>query len=190
MSFWVSKLKDCFYSVQSKLSQTFSLFTAHATKQTGVLVKVQFALAVLAVFLPCFIYATSISTGDIGQEGFKGRQVPMNVSGVQDVTEVATANFVTRENGVPLQVNDFRKEGISKLSGSIVEIFNLSGFPVPALGQEMVGEADNNSAYNCAKRKTSWFNWHDFFLGLGGDPFLSVFNGYEKVSISFHITLP
>lgn len=109
MSFRVSEFKDSFYSLQGKLSQAFCLFSAHSTKQTRILLKIQIALAVLAIFLPCLVNSTRIWAGEVEQEDFKGFQVSM-VSGVQDVSEVAAADFVTWENGVPLQVNDFRQK--------------------------------------------------------------------------------
>lgn len=62
---------------------------------------------------------------------------------------------------------DVVNEGSAKLGGGLVKLLDLSVLGVSALGEEVTTEHTDQSASGCPERKTSEFNWHDFFLGFG-----------------------
>lgn len=100
---------------------------------------------------------------------------------VQEVTENSSKTFyfgngllnfdvIRSTSGVNIGIESFQfgKQATPERISSLVEIVYFPVFGVSAFGEVMSGKGSDNTSRDRSERKTSEFNWHDFFLGFYG----------------------
>lgn len=161
------KLKNIFNSFKSQL-----FLIIHALfPSTGSMIllkpRICFYFGVIAIILPCFINVYPLFGGQIIFEHFKGRQVPLDVTGRQNMIEIirplAFVNF-----SVMTQEDDFREESVSEFSSGLIKFFN----PTASFTKDMVAQSTNQGT---AQSETTANQC--YFIGTKDQFYLALFGG-------------
>lgn len=162
-----SKFKNIFYLAKSKFFHGCCAILRVGFG--GILFKVKcfLVVGVVAILLPCFIYAMPLFWGEIIPESFEGFQVAVDVTMEKEFTEV-TGTTSPHYFGVASQIDEFGIKGISERAGGLVELADFVNVKSIPISNPTADECTNNgkatsNEYQFVGTKVQF--WFSLFLG-------------------------